>query len=62
MLLHSFHYSILIIAAMLDFDNVIQIIHTEAYIGQSKVKSAAAACRAYVIFFICFIGGIITAF
>ncbi|KAL5993334.1 Adenylyltransferase and sulfurtransferase MOCS3 [Asimina triloba] len=24
-----------------------QIIHAEAYIGQSKVKSAAAACRAY---------------
>ena len=24
-----------------------QIIHTEAYIGQPKVKSAAAACRSY---------------
>ncbi|THF97583.1 adenylyltransferase and sulfurtransferase MOCS3-like [Camellia sinensis] len=25
-----------------------QIIHTEAYIGQSKVESAAAACHSYV--------------
>lgn len=26
-------------------DIVLQIIHTEAYIGKSKVESAAAACR-----------------
>lgn len=26
-------------------DIVLQIIHTEAYIGKSKVESAAATCR-----------------
>lgn len=26
----------------------LQVIHTEAFIGQPKVKSAAAACRSYV--------------
>ncbi|KAH9605421.1 hypothetical protein KSS87_001016 [Heliosperma pusillum] len=28
-----------------------QVIHTEAYIGKSKVESAAAACRSFVNFF-----------
>lgn len=30
------------------FISIFQVIHTEAYIGQSKVKSAAATCRSYV--------------
>lgn len=29
---------------------IFQVIHTEPYIGQSKVKSAAATCRSYVTF------------
>lgn len=37
---------------LLTFDSfvhaVFQIIHTETYIGQPKVKSAASACRSYV--------------
>lgn len=36
---------------LLTFIITFQIIHSEAYIGQSKVESAAAACRSYVTLF-----------
>lgn len=36
---------------LLSFIITFQIIHSEAYIGQSKVESAAAACRSYVKLF-----------
>lgn len=35
----------------LTFLITLQIIHSEAYIGQSKVESAAAACHSYVTLF-----------
>lgn len=43
------------IVTLLILLQVFQIIHGEAYIGRSKVESAAATCRSYVLSFFIFL-------